>query len=145
MRYNYVCYVPLLVLDSHMCVDVPPRPGSPIPLRVTSSAVILQWDENPCNGGHRITGYTIRYRNTYQEFLVATNMYVYNVSPKFRNYTVVGLEPYVSYNFSIQAISDEYLPSIFSLENIITTLPEGNICFAYTYKKLSAGILILSV
>lgn len=52
-------------------------------------------------------------------------MYLYNVDPELRNYTVLELEPYVSYNFSVQAISDEYLPSAFSLENIITTLPEG--------------------
>ncbi len=54
-------------------------------------------------------------------------MYVYNVNPSLRNYTVVGLEPYTSYNFSVQAISDEYLPSEFSLENIITTTAEGKL------------------
>ena len=106
---------------------MPPRPGSPTALRVTKSAVVLAWDEHPCDGGHRISGFTIRYRNTYQEYLTTTNMYVYNVNPSLRNYTVVGLEPYTSYNFSVQAISDEYLPSEFSLENIITTTAEGKL------------------
>ena len=119
-----------MLLQSHQYnslndADVPPRPGSPTPLRVTKSAVVLAWDEHPCNGGHRISGFTIRYRNTYQEYLTSTNVYVYNVDPLLRNYTVVGLEPYTSYNFSVQAISDEYLPSEFSLESIITTTAEG--------------------
>ncbi len=112
---------------SNIFSDVPPRPGSPVPLRVTSSTVTLEWDENSCNGGHRITGFTIRYQKTYQEFFIATNMYVYNIDPELQNYTVFGLEAYVSYNFSIQAISDEFRASAFSFENIITTLPSGKI------------------
>jgi len=118
MKYYYcLLYFPIS--------DVPPRPSVPYALRLTSSAMVLGWDELDCDGGHTVTGFTIRYRKTFREFLTSVNMYVYNLDPTLRNYTIVGLEPYTSYNFSVRAISDEFLPSEFSLENIITTTPEG--------------------
>ena len=52
-------------------------------------------------------------------------MYVYNVNPFMKEYTIIGLETYTAYNFSVQAISAEYLPSEFSLEHTITTTTEG--------------------
>ena len=116
-----LCYI--VYMYAH--VDVPPRPTSPYPLRVTSSAVTIAWNESACDGGHRISGYTIRYRKTFQEYLTTTNMYVYNVDPLMKEYTVIGLETYTAYNFSVQAISAEYLPSEFSLERTITTTTEG--------------------
>ena len=78
-----------------------------------------------CDGGHTVTGFTIRYRKTFQEYVTAVNMYVYNVDPSYRTYTVIGLETYTSYNFSTQAFSAEYKPSEFSLDNIVTTTTAG--------------------
>lgn len=107
--------------------DVPPRPSSPYPVRVTSTSVTLAWDEPDCDGGHTVTGFTIRYRKTFQEYLTVINMYIYNVDPSYRNYTVIDLETFTSYNFSIQAISSEYRPTEFSLDNIITTATAGRV------------------
>lgn len=102
-------------------IEVPPRPSSPYPLRLTSNSVTLGWDEPACDGGHMISGFTIRYRKTFQEYVTTVNMYIYDVSAAVRNYTIVGLEPYTPYNFSVQALSATYSPSMFSVDNIITT------------------------
>ena len=54
-------------------------------------------------------------------------MYVYNVNPLMKEYTITGLETFTAYNFSVQALSPEFLPSEFSLESIITTATEGTV------------------
>ena len=85
----------------------------------------IAWNESACDGGHRISGYTIRYRKTLQEYLTTTNMYVYNVNPPMKEYTITGLETFTAYNFSIQALNPEFSPSEYSLESIITTASQG--------------------
>ena len=132
-----------MYVTSTVNTDVPPRPTSPYPLRVTSSAVTIAWDESACDGGHRISGYTIRYRKTFQEYLTTTNMYVHSGNPLVKNYTIIGLETYTAYNFSVQAISAEFLPSEFSLEYIITTTAEGRKIFVHILSYIREALLKL--
>ena len=84
-------------------------------------------DSLDCNGGHKITGRNIRYGKDFENFILQTNTFIYNVNASLGQYTIQNLEASTSYNISVQAVSADFRMSNYSDGNIITTLPLGMI------------------
>ena len=72
-----------------------------------------------------VIGQNIRYGKDFENFILPSNFFIYNINASLRQYTIQNLEPSTSYNISIQAVSADFRTSDYSEGNVITTLPEG--------------------
>ncbi|KAL5494002.1 hypothetical protein EMCRGX_G015270 [Ephydatia muelleri] len=98
-----------------------PAPLRPEPIQTQSRFVVVRWEPPPCNGGHRIIGYTLRYKEVTNGS--ADYRYVFNINHTTLKYTMDQLNPSTSYLVSIQSTDANFVGSPFSRENTVVTLP----------------------
>ena len=109
--------LPLRLVATH------PAPLRPEPIQTQSRFVVVRWEPPPCNGGHRIIGYTLRYKEVTNGS--ADYHYVFNINRTTLKYTMDQLNPSTSYLVSIQSTDANFVGSPFSRENTVVTLPPG--------------------
>ena len=105
--------------------DAPPTPGIAYAQSIGSTWITIAWTELDCDGGHKVTRHNIRYGKDFENFVLPSNTYIFNINASLGRYTIQNLEPSTSYNISIQAVSADFRVSNYSIGNIITTLPAG--------------------
>lgn len=111
-----------------LSIASPPPPTRPTALEVTGNSITIGWNEPECDGGHILSSFTIQYfesdSNPFFPFF-GTFLYVRNIDPARRNYTITGLDPDTSYDFRIQAVGVDRRTGSFSVAATIVTLPPG--------------------
>lgn len=106
--------------------DAPPSPDRPFLIKAQSTNIIIGWSETPCNGGHAVNSFNIRYRRTYSS-TYSSYTYIRGIDPALRNYTIIGLSTDTYYSFSVAAVNLAARSSPYSSTLSATTFPPGTI------------------
>ena len=106
----------------------PPTPARPVRLNVTSTSITISWSVLPCNGGHDLLYFRLRYgrKNIFFTYRGLVYNYVNSIDARQMNYTIAGLDVNTNYQISIQAEGLDSTYSRYSSAVTITTLAPGN-------------------
>ena len=107
-----------------MTLATPPPPSRPTELKVKSDSITIGWNESQCDGGHKLDSFTIQYLDADDPFF-SSIVYIRNIDPSRRNYTITDLDPSTSYRIGIQAVSVERRGGAYSPFANFVTLPPG--------------------
>ena len=107
------------LISLFLFVAVPPAPSRPRVLATTGTTVTVSWNENECNGGHRVTSFRIRY-GTGRSFFLIRYLFI-NVPGDQRNYTIRNLSPRTTYSIGVSATSSEFRQSSYSVSVSVMT------------------------
>ena len=121
-----------------LSTDSPARPSRPKVLALTSNSVTISWEESPCDGGHTISDFNIRYAEPFSYYyyfrpppidFFGDYTYIRGIDGNTRNHTITRLQPSTTYEISVQAASVDATFSPYSLQRTVTTLSPGEFDF----------------
>lgn len=123
-----------------MILATPPPPSRPTDLQIKSDSITIGWNESVCDGGHQLDSFTIQYLDTDRPFFgFRGTVFIRNIDPKLRNYTITGLDPDTAYRIGIQAVSVERRGGAYSPFDIFTTLPPGIYIYVWYIKSFNSS------
>ena len=108
------------LISLFLFVAAPPTPSRPRVLATTGTTVTVSWNENECDGGHRVTSFRIRYGIGRSFFFIRRYLYII-VPGNQRNYTIRNLSPRTTYYIGVSATSSEFRQSRYSTSASVTT------------------------
>ena len=114
-------------------LDGPPTPSRLNILNITDTSVTVAWSDDACDGGHQRQYVILRIQEQdlnddyyyYYYFFRPQYRYIESIDAHLMNYTITGLAPSTSYDFSVRAEGRDRTFSGFSPEVTVTTLPPG--------------------
>ena len=137
LAYTHIVYVIFCytLLEYHKITIIfitisggPPTPARPVRQNVTSTSITISWSVLPCNGGHHLLYFRLRYgrRNYFLYFFGLIYNYINSIDARQMNYTIAGLDVNTNYQISIRAEGVDSTFSRYSRAVTITTLAPGN-------------------
>ena len=137
LTYTHIVYVIFCytLLECHKIAIIfvtisggPPTPARPVRLNVTSTSITISWSLLPCNGGHDLLYFRLRYgiKNSFFILLGLSYNYIDSIDARQMNYTMAGLDVNTNYYISIRAEGVDSTFSRYSSAVTITTLTPGN-------------------